>query len=145
MMGLRAGRVAQALVLLSATSLALGQYGYNDDLNYYDDYQLYTAGYHYDMYDESDDGFYYNQYTGDYDDVYGDYFFEDADELEADCRIGADGKPFFNGTGDVLWVWPGAGGRASKLRSEQLPLHASACLLLTLVCALPSQLRCPAT
>jgi hypothetical protein len=101
-MGLSVGlypaqRVLQALALLSLATLSLCQYGYNDDLNYYDDYQLYTAGYHYDMYDEADDGFYYNQYTGDYDDVYGDYFFEDAEEMELDCRIGADSRPVFNG------------------------------------------------
>ena len=59
-----AGRAAQALVVLTLLPVSLCQYGYNDDLNYYDDYQLYTAGYHYDMYDESDNGFYYNQYTG---------------------------------------------------------------------------------
>ena len=87
----------QALFLLSFATLSLTQYAYNDDLNYYDDYQLYTAGYHYDMYDESEDGPYYNQYTGDYDDVYGDYFFEDTEENEMDCRIGADSTPVFNG------------------------------------------------
>lgn len=88
----------QALVLFSFATLSLAQYAYNDDLNYYDDYQLYNAGYHYDMYDESEDGPYYNQYTGDYDDVYGDYFFEDTEENEMDCRIGADSTPVFNGT-----------------------------------------------
>ncbi|EIE23585.1 hypothetical protein COCSUDRAFT_65999 [Coccomyxa subellipsoidea C-169] len=93
-----AKRALQALTLVCLATLSFCQYGYNDDLNYYDDYQLYTAGYHYDMYDESDDGFYYNQYTGDYDDVYGDYFFEDAEETEVDCRIGADSSPVFNGT-----------------------------------------------
>ena len=87
----------QALVLFSFATLSLAQYAYNDDLNYYDDYQLYNAGYHYDMYDESEDGPYYNQYTGDYDDVYGDYFFEDTEENEMDCRIGADSTPVFNG------------------------------------------------
>ena len=90
-------RTVVALILLSFAALGLAQYAYNDDLNYYDDYQLYTAGYHYDMYDESEDGPYYNQYTGDYDDVYGDYFFEDAEENEIDCRIGADSTPVFNG------------------------------------------------
>lgn len=93
-----AKRAVQALTLVCLAALSSCQYGYNDDLNYYDDYQLYTAGYHYDMYDESDDGFYYNHYTGDYDDVYGDYFFEDAEETEVDCRIGADSSPVFNGT-----------------------------------------------
>lgn len=99
-----AKRALQALTVVCLATLSLCQYGYNDDLNYYDDYQLYTAGYHYDMYDESDDGFYYNQYTGDYDDVYGDYFFEDAEETETDCRIGADSSPVFNGTGLQNWV-----------------------------------------
>lgn len=103
--GPRSGEwVVVALAVLSVAPLSLCQYGYNDDLNYYDDYQLYTAGYHYDMYDESDDGFYYNQYTGDYDDVYGDYFFEDAEESEVDCRIGADSRPVFNGIVKFLWV-----------------------------------------
>ena len=102
---LAAGRVLGVVLgFLSLAALVVCQYGYNDDLNYYDDYQLYTAGYHYDMYDESDDGFYYNQYTGDYDDVYGDYFFEDADEAEADCRIGADSIPVFNGAPHTTWV-----------------------------------------
>ena len=96
----------QGLVLLSFAALSLAQYAYNDDLNYYDDYQLYTAGYHYDMYDESEDGPYYNHYTGDYDDVYGDYFFEDAEENEMDCRIGADSTPVFNGEPLRLWVCP---------------------------------------
>lgn len=100
-----AKQALQALTLVCLATLSLCQYGYNDDLNYYDDYQLYTAGYHYDMYDESDDGFYYNQYTGDYDDVYGDYFFEDGEETEVDCRIGADSSPVFNGTGLQNWVW----------------------------------------
>ncbi len=94
------------LTLCSFAALGAAQYAYNDDLNYYDDYQLYTAGYHYDMYDESDNGPYYNQYTGDYDDVYGDYFFEDSEENEMDCRIGADSRPVFNGKQQEVWVCP---------------------------------------
>ncbi|KAK9824591.1 hypothetical protein WJX72_011552 [[Myrmecia] bisecta] len=74
------------------------QSNYNYDLNYYDDYQLYSAGYSYDSYDDSEDGMYFNPYTGYYDDVYGDYFFEDPEESEQDCRIGADGQVKFNGT-----------------------------------------------
>lgn len=66
-----------------------GQY---EDLNYYDDYDVYSAGYHYD--DKSDDGGedYFNQYTGGYDDVDGDYFFEDYETTTEDCTVGPDGE-----------------------------------------------------
>lgn len=76
---------------------ACSQYSYDySTTNYYDDYQLYQAGYQYD--DDMDDGFQYNPYSGSYDDVYGDYYFDDEHEQLSDCRIEEGGKPKFNGT-----------------------------------------------
>lgn len=72
-----------------------------EDLNYYDDYELYTAGYNYDNYDSEgyDEGWYFDPETGSYDDVYGDYFFDDAEETEVYCGLSEDGRATFgNGT-----------------------------------------------
>jgi iron-regulated transporter 1 len=90
-------RLCLAGLLLLARS-CFAQYGYNYDANYYDDYSLYTAGYHYDMYDEDDEGLNFNPYTNSYDDAYGDYYFDDVEEEISTCRLGEDGKPKFNET-----------------------------------------------
>ncbi len=53
--------------------------------------------------------------------MYGDYFFEDKDELEADCRIGADGQPFFNGAGPCFpWDPDQAAGAKATLTLQCL-------------------------
>ena len=87
-------RTVCGILLIQSLRSAFAQYSYDYSTNYYDDYQLYQAGY---QYDEADDGFLFNPYTGSYDDVYGDYFFEDEAEALADCRIDESGKPNFNG------------------------------------------------
>ena len=80
--------------LANIGQLVFGQFPADYATNYYDDYSLFSAGYHYD---EADDGFMYNPYTGAYDDIYDDYYFDDVHETLSDCRIDESGKPKFNG------------------------------------------------
>ena len=82
-------------LLLSLAHTALAQYANEDGVDFYDDYSLYNAGY--DAYQEEDDAFYANEYLGPYDEPYDDFGLEEREDLQADCRIGADGSPQFNG------------------------------------------------
>ena len=88
-------RLCLCLVLLSLAHTAVTQYAYEDGVDFYDDYSLYNAGY--DAYQEEDDAFYANEYLGPYDEPYDDFGLEEREDLKADCRIGADGSPQFNG------------------------------------------------
>eukprot|EP00884_Botryococcus_braunii_P000617 jgi/Botrbrau1/10556/Bobra.0343s0005.1 len=94
-------RVLCMLLLLCGGVFPLivqGQGAYDDDdVNMYDDYELFSAGYD-TPYDYEDDEGNYVDYPGG-DEEYGDYFFDDMDdEYYEDCRLGEDGKPVFNGT-----------------------------------------------
>ena len=86
---------ACAALLLALAHAALAQYAYEDGVDFYDDYSLYNAGY--DAYQEEEDSFYANEYMGPYDEPYDDFGLEEREDLRADCRIGADGTPQFNG------------------------------------------------
>ena len=86
---------ACAALLLVLAHAALAQYAYEDGVDFYDDYSLYNAGY--DAYQEEEDSFYANEYMGPYDEPYDDFGLEEREDLRADCRIGADGTPQFNG------------------------------------------------
>lgn len=51
------------------------------------------------MYDDEDEGVSFNPYTNSYEEgMYGDYYWDNEEAEVATCRIGADGKPDFNGT-----------------------------------------------
>lgn len=104
---------------------ACSQYSYDySTTNYYDDYQLYQAGYQYD--DDMDDGFQYNPYSGSYDDVYGDYYFDDEHEQLSDCRIEEGGKPKFNGRAFYGYpVVPEAAYGCAGLPQDGLTLQSS--------------------
>lgn len=93
----RAHRFCGVLLLLLTLQAAFAQYGYYDT-NYYDDYELYTAGYQYDPYDDDIDGYYFNPSTGYYDDVYGDYYFDDIEDLVSDCNLNEQGEVEIQGS-----------------------------------------------
>ncbi len=69
-----------------------------DDVNMYDDYDVFSAGYdeQYDEYAEDADGNFIDYPEGQ-DEYGGDYAFDDPEEVFDDCRIGEQDKPTFNG------------------------------------------------
>lgn len=69
----------------------------DDDINMYDDYELFSAPEYDNPYDYEDEDGNYIDYQGGPEE-YGDYFFDDMEEeYEQQCRLGEDGKPTFNG------------------------------------------------
>ena len=74
-----------------------------DDVNMYDDYEVFSAGYdsQYEDYDGEDEDNFLDYPGGQ--EQYGDYFFDgEEDEVFDDCRIGEKDKPTFNGDDPFL-------------------------------------------